>query len=495
MHTITLMKILNSAAYYSILNSIPHTFIKYSSDSKKYEISNDRLQIDEEDKKNMPKVYLYDFMPDKKKEEDSSNSITYYMCEILVNCGSLFHLDLNRSVPAESIFIFGFKSVISLVCRAIPQLNDNFDRMVLYKRQQVSIWTLLENEYKSAYPEKPLPDKPFILKGLAESDNESVQETMHRLFDYPQVFAKAELETYKIMEWFNHNYPPEFKLKRIDYTYDMHTDYKSIYLKLIVMGYGLSRKTASDKAYYKDNEVVSIYIKQKSCRINIYDKFEQVSEKDGTAGEDSPVNKLLRFEVQVEKVKIINELRKRGKNSSGRNFMFISNFINRETEYQILEYYFRQIIGLGHYYTYTAAVDIVNASGYKESMKAKLCTVLEHVARRRGVRKFLECVKDGSITDCGSVQTAKGYLKKLHGIGVNSVTISREEQARMKAVKRETELEIPPELFRYPQYQYGVDFLPNPLWKLIFDKLLYESSQKNYGESNHTVDFTELANF
>ena len=52
------MKILNSAAYYSILNSIPHTFIKYSSDSKKYEISNDRLQIDEEDKKNMPKVYL-----------------------------------------------------------------------------------------------------------------------------------------------------------------------------------------------------------------------------------------------------------------------------------------------------------------------------------------------------------------------------------------------------------------------------------------------------
>ena len=65
----------------------------------------------------------------------------------------------------------------------------------------------------------------------------------------------------------------------------------------------------------------------------------------------------------------------RGKNSSGRNFMFISNFINRETEYQILEYYFRQIIGLGHYYTYTAAVDIVNASGYKESMKAKLCTV------------------------------------------------------------------------------------------------------------------------
>ena len=80
-----------------------------------------------------------------------------------------------------------------------------------------------------------------------------------------------------------------------------------------------------------------------------------------------------------------------------------------------------------------------------------------HVAKRNGIANFLKCVKNGSITDCGNFETAKDYLQKLHAIGVNPVTISKTTFNEMKTIQQ-----------RYPMpnlghYQYGIDFLYNPL--------------------------------
>lgn len=515
MHTLLFSKHILPDVYYNILNSIPHTVVEYSSKFKKYKITVEQLQIAEEDRDNMRAVQIY-LMSGKWGKEPY---IDYFMAEVNVNCSMFFDSDSNTSpygtVEAGSIFMMALESVIITVCRVIPQL-DNLERDVPYKGLNLQIWDLLGKQYSAIHPEVPQSDVAKFLFGasaserlqilaeLAQSNSQSVQEMLQTLFENPQIITQ-DSERNRLL--FNCIYPPEFMLKRIDYTFDMYTDYKQIYLELVSRGYGMIRKVNKVYRSGAGDEVESIYIRLKSYRINIYDKLKELNDKNRTVADDGKVGKLLRFEVQAESGKINNELKKRERDClgridrsakidrSGKMLSGMSDFISYEMEHEMLEYYFKKIIGTGNYYTITAAKEIVNASGHKESMKEKLNKVLGHVARRGSIKNFLECVGKGEITDCGKVQTVGEYLKKLHELGVNPVTISREQQSRMKAVKREIEPDIPQIAFRYPKYRYGIDFLPSPLWKLIFKKKVHDADRGNFGSSSTHIDFTELKNF
>lgn len=501
MHTLLFSKRIGSDDYYNILNSIPHTVVEHSDSSKfrKFRITTEKLQTDGES--DLPEVYLVN---GEKKNKKNKKIYKYYMAEILVDCSRFLDSDSYCSVDAAGIFMWALSSVIGQICRAIPQL-DNLHRIINYEGHENSIWSILWDAYESVYPDKAwsyILETPSIMRAtaskalqilaeLAESDSQRAKETLQALFSTPQ-FTR-DLDRNRML--FYIDYPPDFVLKRIDYTFDMYTDYKQIYLELVTKGYGLAR--GKDRVYRSgtENEAESLYIKLKSYRINIYDKMKQLNDKGRAVEDDGKAGKLLRFEVQAERGKIDSELKKMETDRSGKMLSGMSDFISYEMEHEMLEYYFKKIIGTGNYYTITAAKEIVNASGHKKSMKEKLNKVLGHVARRGSIKNFLECVGKGEITDCGKVQTAGEYLKKLHELGVNPVTISREQQSRMKAVKRETEPDIPQIAFRYPKYRYGIDFLPSPLWKLIFKKKVHDADRGNFGSSSTHIDFTELKNF
>lgn len=102
-----------------------------------------------------------------------------------------------------------------------------------------------------------------------------------------------------------------------------------------------------------------------------------------------------------------------------------------EIERYVLEYYVSKLTGKGIYVTYDRAMNIIDNSGYTKSKKVRLKKVIEAVAKKHGIAKVLEQIEKGMITDLGTLQTVKRYLKEIEKLGINPVTIS----ARIECTK------------------------------------------------------------
>lgn len=89
-------------------------------------------------------------------------------------------------------------------------------------------------------------------------------------------------------------------------------------------------------------------------------------------------------------------------------------WINLDTEKRYLKLA-RKIFPKADFWSYDKAVDIINSSDYKPTMKAKLITYITEICRVESM--------DEVPPSLGSEQTIKGYIKRLEAINVNPVTI------------------------------------------------------------------------
>lgn len=493
------------------------------------------------------------------KEEGDSK--IYYMFEILINIQRSLFGRGYKSTPVGSIPAFIFSNIFVLVEKAIPELSDEdyrtvpdlwvhplrimyneLDKVVqqldredlkaeliewfisrkdmsdelkgalqqldskdlkrmYYKRdwlleKEIYLWPELKKMYEKLYPGQVPPGRADILRALARTEDKEVAKAMERLFPTLDVFRAAECDE-TVMAYFNECYWPDYKLRRIDYSLDIYTEYKGLLLKLVSMGYGITNKKTTVYHGKGRGEVESYYIELASYHINIYDKFTEMVKKDPQSEIEEKEKYLLRFEIQVLKDFLNNQVRdnnnKPGNDSIKRELQY---FNQSDTEYCIMQRYLHKIIGGGNYYTYDVALEIVNASSLTKNKKKKLCKVLYLVAKHGGIRNFLECVNKGAITDCDydfNEETAKGHLKELHELNVNPVTISRAMQKQMEAIEQKIHMELLPDslkypqsrkkddslyMLQYPQYRYGIDFLYNPLVYLEINNDIWEKSRE-----------------
>lgn len=517
MHTVLLSKQISPSAYSNILSGTPHEVIKDDDNFMKFKIINHLLTtLEQSERESLPQMYLFRYEKDRKQvlaeeregnlEEDVENGLEYgdklvfYMFEIEINFYEcLFGKDGYKSIPAGSMAVMTVNSILALVDKAVPELKKEDKTMVplrwLYPSQnkiscnaEIPLWPELEKLYKKIHPGQSIPGRAGILRALSLSDNKEIKEIMRNLFQEPEIFACPDLEDYIIMLIFYCKYPTSYKLKRIDYNLDIFTEYKEILLKLASMGYGLNRMDNKDEKKKKDDpcevykneatgKIESYYIKLPSYHINIYDKYADLVDKNKQDCVEENARYLLRFEVQLMRSRLNYEVNRNVQGIEGMK-RELEYFLTYELELQIMKYFLERILGNGNYYTFTSAVEIVENSDQTKNMKKKLCRVLKHVAKRGSIRSFLECVENGKITDCGVLDTAKKYLKMLHEMNVNPVTISRNMQKRMESIQRKVDMELLPCMLRYPEYHYRSDFLYNPLVYLEINYQIFKTNQK-----------------
>lgn len=237
-----------------------------------------------------------------------------------------------------------------------------------------------------------------------------------------------------------------FKLRRIDFTFDLK-DYSDIYLSLLDRGYDISRKGFERTYFEKDDTLAEeqyddepdipdledciqemtgkaykpddsyIYYKGKSYNINVYLKAEQLERKKQQVENIDNYN-FLRIEVQVKKPKLNVMVKKFG--LKGRELQYLAV---PEIENYVLCSYVQKLTGAGLYVTKQQAFDIIDGSEYTIKKKQRLKAVIEAVANNNGIKYLLEKIENGQITNLGKLSTVRTYLREIHKMGINPVTI------------------------------------------------------------------------
>lgn len=521
MHTVLLSRPISPDLYSNILTTVQYRVVDKDKEGKffKCEIRNNLLTtLEESERASLPHMYLFRYEKDisdgSEDDEDGleedgeeglkrGNKLVFFMFELCINFREcLFGKDGYKSIPAGSMAVMVVNNILELVDKAIPILNNENEKMVPFRRlnpsrgyalsnYEIPIWPELERIYKKLHPEQSNPGRAGILKALAVTENKEVKEIMKNLFMEPEVFACPDLDEDETMRIFNSYIPTYYSLKRIDYNLDIYTEYKEILLHLVSMGYGMKEKVKKDEKGKKKekgdpvkvykNEVTgkieSYYIELPSYHINIYDKYAKLVKDNEQDGVEEITKYLLRFEVQLLRKRLSYEVDRNVQGIEGMT-RELKYFLTYDLEHKIMDYFLQRIIGKGNYYTYTSACKIVENSNLKKGMKEKLCRVLEHVAECGSIRDFLKCVDNGKITDCKKLNTAKNYLKILHKMNVNPVTISSDMQKQMKDIEQKIHVELLPNSLQYPQYRYGIDFLYNPLVYLEINNEVWKKNRE-----------------
>lgn len=211
-----------------------------------------------------------------------------------------------------------------------------------------------------------------------------------------------------------------------------------------------------------------IYYKGKSLNINIYHKQTELEKRQLECDPDTDYN-FLRIEVQVKKSKLNTLVSKVG--LKGRELQYL---VTPEIERYVLEYYVSKLTGKGIYVTYDRAMNIIDNSGYTKSKKARLKKVIEAVVKKHGIAKVLEQVENGNITDLGTPQTVKRYLKEIEKLGINPVTISARMNVPKQTIKNQSG---------------GKDISEKILFNLVDILSAYGDQMEDY--QNHGVPITD----
>lgn len=423
MHTLLLSSVLSKEMYDRILLTTPYNNIPMKSPFVRMAcVDNNRLPLTPDEKAVMPEIYLFQFEQTVKKgkSEQGTGVITHFL-EIRINYNKAMGGSGYYSIPVEQTKTLIYELIIALVYTHIPALHPiplEYANFAIALSDYVSF-----NQYK---------------------------KYAHNLVQTPKSYPNAL----------------KFKLRRIDFSYDITTDYKNILLDLMSKGYRPRHFKDNAKVYYgKDanNETIteSNYLKSKSVYINTYDKEKELQDRNAplTPEDMDRVPYMLRFEVQAHKNRLQYMVKKERKTDSTFQRDLFS-FLDNELEYNTLKYYMESLVGKGHYFYFDTALEIINNSAYSPYLKGKLCSVIRYISKYHSIHKFLELVENGTITDMGTLSTAKNYLKQIEFLDVNPICISDRQRKAMAAIKKEHPM---PDL---ENYKYGEDFLYNPLVNL-----------------------------
>jgi len=213
-----------------------------------------------------------------------------------------------------------------------------------------------------------------------------------------------------------------YSYKRIDFAININTKQIDLYMKLIKRanipnGFQLYMEYNCTSNRSKPPED-SFYIFKKSfpkdkCEhvdvtVNCYNKGKQMQE-NGLPFDERAIT-TIRFEVQCHYNKVYRIIRSKKLNKQG-----YYQFLRQDISGDVLHKYFKKTIGYGDYYRLPIAKELISNKRLKPETKKNLIDMLNFVSEKRGIWKAREAVYDKKNFD--------KYIKKLHDIGINPVTI------------------------------------------------------------------------
>lgn len=212
-----------------------------------------------------------------------------------------------------------------------------------------------------------------------------------------------------------------WNVKRIDYTFDIKIPNVKEYIALLQRGdkpFGMhidnseQHKSEMEKTHYKN----SVRYKNKSCTVNIYDKFE---ERKQIAAYPPPLleecRDILRVEIQCRSRKVQSI----GKNIGGKRFF--DYLLSEDRQRAIVGYYLSRIGGKGNYYTLKEACEIVEKSHCPRLSKKQTEKFLTTANRYKSVWKTKALYRK---------ESASKILARLRRLNINPVTIPRRWKKR-----------------------------------------------------------------
>lgn len=286
-------------------------------------------------------------------------------------------------------------------------------------------------------------------KRLLENDNYTDITYFEELKHIEKEF-NAFIETFKyyIDEYISFSLPPlsKWKVSRYDPAVDIIVKKPGQYMELLGCGDLPKGYTHKSVPVYQEEDPmdksVSFYAESKSRNItfNFYHKGKQQERRNADYNNMERSKYKIRFEVQCEKSKIYNIVRKYGLNDNT-----FASLANPEITKDIIIGYYKRIFGTGDYYSLKEAKKQIEASALSKTQKNNLIEVLEVVKLYRNIRRAREAyVKNNN----GSENKFNRCLDLLDKNNINPVTIpKRFEKKRMDNPFDKLEQQLLPEKY------------------------------------------------
>lgn len=229
-------------------------------------------------------------------------------------------------------------------------------------------------------------------------------------------FAELEQEFNRRIQDYGLKWLPDlkgWKANRIDYTYNIRTEYVSQYIKLLqksdLRGYRLHLD--------KDNKNMkpgSLYIMNKSITLNFYDKADQLRKKGRFPEEIAEAQNIMRLEVQCKNRKL-NGIKKKYDLESKSAIEFIRD---PEMDADILRYYTQKITWNLPYMKKPSAIAIIQKSRFKDQTKKDMVDIIEEISRQYN---RIDKVRTKNEKYSGK----KMYKDQFKKLNLNPVTINK----------------------------------------------------------------------
>lgn len=437
------------------LYSVPHSYIENNGHYIKMAFSNNKLSatLTPAEMDNIPLV-MYEHIEHWKKGVQTGFD-DYILIEI-----NLQKILVNKDYNATPIYEMGvaiIDFILDLVSKAIPVIAElNYLKYELTEELKKVYFSLYQKQCALSdvdlYSQMALTQDSYVQKLLLMRFKKEDLEVLAN----PTVSNRAKLtlinSTLSLLE--------VCKLRRIDYTMDLQTDYKNIYMDLIRKGRMPSHLEKDHTLYFGFDEngkpiTQSNHAVSASININFYNKEKEMLDKGIPIPlEDTKqIHDKLRLEVQLKGERLKYLVKKKDSTVKERLFTY---FADVDVEAKELRYYLTKIIGKGQYFTKQKAIELINNTSYRIDKKQRLIDIIEGVELYDGINGFLSKVSDGTVTNCGKLSTVKQLLRELHNMGVNPVTISAKQELEMQAITPTYQISD------LGKYVHGKDYLLNP---------------------------------
>ncbi|WP_055667909.1 hypothetical protein [Desnuesiella massiliensis] len=219
----------------------------------------------------------------------------------------------------------------------------------------------------------------------------------------------------------------EFSLSRVDYSFN-YNFYNQEYAKNVMRIFKRAaqiNKLEEYKSYDKTQKKLvspkdSIYLWNKSVRINVYLKYNEMTKKNIKNRDINKAKGIIRFEIQCKQSKLYSLK----KTFSIKN-MRPSNFFREDIYCYIFQFYFKKIFGKGDFYKYNDAKKIICSSKkIKENSKVLMLKFLKIVSIKRNINKAIDEIKGLGY----KINEIEKVIKSFDSIGLNLVTVPRESK-------------------------------------------------------------------
>ena len=206
----------------------------------------------------------------------------------------------------------------------------------------------------------------------------------------------------------------DWKAHRIDYTYNIKTEYVSQYIKLLqksdLRGYRLNL----DKKNTRSMKQGSLYIMNGSITLNFYDKADQLRKEGRLPEEITEAMDIMRLEVQCHSRKL-NGIKKKYDLESKSAIEFIRD---PDMGADILRYYTQKITWNLPYMKKPSAIATIQKSRFKDQTKKEMIEIIEGISRQYNRIDKVRTKNE----KYGSKKMYKDQFKKLN---LNPVTINK----------------------------------------------------------------------